>query len=88
MPSKWKPHSVVNPESGEVFTDAGAWDFVASLLENGHPIEEIILDKPPGKKAYVLIVEIKTTSRNLYIKIQLGSGVIWGRSFHYSEYDK
>lgn len=57
MPTHWSPQHVKHPVTGDAFTDPGAWNFVKDLLEAGHPVEVIILDKPPGKKGYVLKCE-------------------------------
>src|SRR6267143_6568637 len=48
---------VVDPHDADqqVFTEAGAWEFIAELLEAGHPIQEIELDNPAGKRGYVLV---------------------------------
>jgi hypothetical protein len=76
-PIKWQPKTIIDPRTGDYFTDQGAKDYVADLLESGHPLEEIILKKPPGKKAYVM-----KTENGIYIKIEMGNGILWGRSFH------
>lgn len=83
-PSKWWFGNVTDPRSGNYFTYIGAWDFIAEKLEEEDTsIEEITLDKPPGKKAYVLHVD--TTHGEIYIKVHFGHGnTIVGRSFHYS----
>ncbi|MGE6758040.1 hypothetical protein ACQKGO_08530 [Corallococcus interemptor] len=83
MPCKWHPLTVTCPESGELFTEAGAWEFIISLLETGVAIEEIVLRKPPGKTGYVLQFTPQGGQR-IYIKLQLGAGTVIGRSFHYS----
>jgi hypothetical protein len=85
-PKKWCFGEVVDPRSRKYFTPAGAWDFIAEQLEErGTTITEVILEKPPGKKGYVL----KTPTRDgiMYVKIQFGVGgnIVLGRSFHYSE---
>ena len=87
-PRDWRPHSVVNPndEDLQVFTETGAWEFVAELLDCGHPIETIDLDHPRGKKGYVLLANGGEGRPQIYIKLQLGSGRVLGRSFHYSEH--
>ncbi|HYT89811.1 MAG TPA: hypothetical protein VEL76_13970 [Gemmataceae bacterium] len=82
-PSKWRPHEVICPATGEPFTEAGAWEYIADLLDGGHPLEEVPQEQPPGKMAYVMQVLISTET--LYIKVRLGAGCILGRSFHYSE---
>ena len=83
-PRDWRPTEVVNPATGEPFTAWGAWEFIAELLERGHPLEEVILENPPGKRAYVMRVDLQPDLLQLYIKVQLGSGAIIGRSFHLS----
>jgi hypothetical protein len=75
---------VVNPESGLPFGDIGAWHYIADLAENGCEIEEITLDQPAGEKALVMNVKLGSGSPDLYIKVQLKRGCIFGRSFHYS----
>jgi len=66
------------------FTEAGAWEFVAEAIEAGHAMEELTLDKPPGATAYVLIIAQPSDVPPIYVKLQLGSGCVIGRSFHYS----
>jgi len=84
-PTKWWIDEVTDPRSGQPFTYPGAWDFIAERLEErGTTIEEIPLDKPQGKKAYVL--RERTKHEVIYIKVHFGSGkedIIMGRSFHY-----
>jgi len=84
MPSKWHPEQVLDPRSNQCFTENGAWEFVTELLENGHGVEEIVLQDPAGKMGYVMKVAIGAGRPPLYVKLQLGSGVVIGRSFHYS----
>ena len=83
QPTQWQPYRTIHPETKEVFTEDGAWQFVADLLEAGHPLTEVVLEKPPGKKGYVMKVPVNGR-RPIYIKLQLGSGVVFGRSFHHS----
>ena len=66
-----------------LFTEDGAWQFVADLLDAGQPLTEVALEKPPGKKGYVMKIPVKGW-RPIYIKLQLGSGQVFGRSFHHS----
>ena len=75
------------PEGGffPYFTEAAAWELIADMLERGHNVEEIELRKPPGAKGYVMKIELAPDSPMLYVKLQLRSGQIVGRSFHYSE---
>ena len=84
-PSDWRPTQVRNPDAeGFCFTDISAWHFIAALLEDGHPLEEIMLYQPPGARGYVMYVELEPGRPKLYIKLELRSGKIIGRSFHYS----
>ncbi len=86
-PTDWRPGQVRNPDGmlDGYFTDAAAWEFIAAKLEDGHPVDIVELNKPAGAKGYVMKVDIEPGSPQLYIKLQLGSGKIIGRSFHYSE---
>ncbi len=68
-------------QAGQVFTEEGAWQFVVMLLESGHPVEEITLAMPPGKKGYVLKYP-RIGLPDIYIKLQIVSGAVRGRSFH------
>lgn len=86
-PNDWRPTQVTNPLSGMPFTPNGAWQFIEEKLEEGHPFEEVALNKPPGKKGYVMKIDLGTNQRMLYVKLQIGSMRVIGRSFHYSESD-
>jgi len=67
------------------FTDREAWNFIADLLDEGCPWQEVTLDKPPGCKAYEIIVGMPGSKTKLYIKIHLLGDCIYGRSFHLSD---
>jgi hypothetical protein len=84
-PCDWRPQQVRDPRSGVYFTEIGAWEFVVELITNGHPIEVVILQRPTGKKGYVLIAESCNESLEIYMKLQLGSGFVYDRSFHPSD---
>lgn len=86
FPTEWQPRAVVDPRStsGEVFTDDSAWEFISELLSSGYPIKEIDLKHPPGKKGYEMVVSGANGKRDIYIKLQLRSGEVHGRSFHES----
>ena len=66
------------------FTEAGAWLFIEAKLEYGQCLEEVELEKPPGRKGYVMKIHLEDGKPELYVKLQLASGKIIGRSFHYS----
>ena len=88
-PTDWRPGQVRNPHGllDTHFTDEAAWELIASRLEDDHPVEVMELRKPAGATGYVMKVEIEPGQPRLYVKLQLGSGKIIGRSFHYSERD-
>ena len=88
-PIDWSPGQVRNPDGllDTHFTDAAAWELIASRLEDGHPVEVVELRKPAGTTGYVMMIDIEPGQPHLYVKLQLGSGTIIGRSFHYSERD-
>ena len=88
-PTDWRPQQVENPNSEfeKYFTDSAAWEFIADKLEEGHRVETVELRKPPGAKGYVMKFDLGV-GNDLYVKLQLGSGVIIGRSFHYSTHKK
>lgn len=89
-PTDWQPKQVRNPEGmlDSHYTDAAAWDLIASRLEAGHDVETVELRKPEGKRGYVMKIALEMEQPLLYVKLQLGSGKIIGRSFHYSESDQ
>ena len=86
-PTDWRPRQVRNPAGvlDTHFTDAAAWELIASKLEQGHPVDTIELRHPPGRTGYVMKVAIEPGQPQLYVKLQLRSGKIIGRSFHYSD---
>ena len=88
-PIDWRPNQVKNPKGilDTHFTDASAWEFIATMIETGHTIEEVKLRKPSGATGYVMKISLEPEQAQLYVKLQLGSGKIIGRSFHYSEYN-
>lgn len=86
-PTKWQPQTVLNPEGvlDRYFTDATAWELIASRLDDGHPVETVALRLPPGTTGYVMKIDVSPGAPSVYVKLQLGAGTIIGRSFHYSE---
>lgn len=82
-PTHWEPASVRRPDTGEAFTPDGAWTFVADLLERGIAVDTIVLDKPPGRTGYVVLCD-GWVGEKIYIKLELCSGIVVGRSFHVS----
>ncbi len=88
-PTNWRPGEVPNPEGALLpyFDDRAAWELIASRLESGHEVETVLLDEPPGRKGYVMKIDLDPGRPRLCVKLQLGSGVVVGRSFHESERD-
>jgi hypothetical protein len=78
---------MVDPRDADqqVFTEPGAWEFIAEQLESDRELQVIALDNPAGKTGYVLVVNGGPNRPEIYIKVQLGAGKVIGRSFHYSE---
>ena len=70
------------------FTDSGAWDLIASRLEDGHEVDVITLDIPRGATGYVMKIDLEPSVPRLYVKLQLHAGRIFGRSFHYSIHEQ
>ena len=83
-PHRWQPTQTTNPRTQQVFTEDAAWEFVAEAIEGGAPIEEMALDKPPGKTGYVLKLPGSNGS-TIYVKLQLLGNCVRGRSFHPSD---
>jgi hypothetical protein len=46
QPCRWFPYEVLHPESGLPFTEVGAWNFIADLIESGHHLEAIVMAGP------------------------------------------
>ena len=82
-PTHREPTDLRRPDTGEAFTPDGAWTFVADLLVQGVAVETIMLDKPPGRTGYVVLCD-GWAGQKIYIKLELGSGMVIGRSFHAS----
>ncbi len=89
-PTEWRPQTVRNPfaELDDYFTWAAAREFIASKLDSGHEVKSIELQNPGRATGYVLHIELESGRRPLYVKLQLGSGKIIGRSFHDSSSGK
>ena len=84
-PTVWQPDQVRNPHGvlDQYFNDENAWELVVQKLEERHPVEEVELRRPAGKKGYVMKIQLEPDQPLLYVKLQIGSGKIFGRSFHY-----
>jgi hypothetical protein len=82
-PTKWHPTSLLHPEGGEPFTVDNCWAFIAAAIGAGTPVEAIELRKPQGKRGYVMKLQ-GHGGVVIYVKLQLLSDVVLGRSFHQS----
>ncbi len=83
-PCEWRPTTVLNPRTGMCFSPLEAWHFVEEQLQAGCAIQEVELEKPPGRKAYVLQIELERGKPQVYVKLEPCGDKIFGRSFHYS----
>ena len=84
-PTDWRPTSVRNPQGDfdEYFTDASAWELIATQLKKKCEVYSIALERQSGNFAYLLEIDLGGDEPPVYVKIQLGSGTVIGRSFHY-----
>jgi len=69
------------------FTDADAFEAIADAFENDAlEIRIVTLRIPPGRTAYEILIPQPSGRAPIYAKVQLGSGQVLARSFHYSDY--
>lgn len=87
-PTDWRPTEVRNAHGvlDTHFTDSTAWELIAARLEQGEEVSVIELRQPKGATGYVMLIDLGSDVPELYVKLQLGAGKIFGRSFHYSDY--
>jgi hypothetical protein len=84
MPCKWRHYEVADPRSGALFTEPGSWDYVQEQLIGECPIWPVDLVKPLGRIGYQLDLPGAFGHPQIYVKLQLGAGEVFGRSFHYT----
>jgi hypothetical protein len=90
LPCEWVPRTIPNPADGnQPFTEAGAWELIADLLETPEQeVQTITLERPPGVTGYVMKYPLPGFG-TLYIKVHFGNGpTILCRSFHCSDYSR
>ena len=60
-PTDWRPQQVRNPQGviEMYFNNTSAWELIAEELKAGCPVEEVGLNKPPGAKGYVLLIDLE-----------------------------
>jgi hypothetical protein len=69
------------------FTDGDAFEAIADAFESKTTeIKVVSLRIPPGKTAYEILIPQPDGRAPIYAKVQLGSGQVLARSFHYSDY--
>lgn len=79
-PTKWHPDQAYDPKTNEPYTRDAAWERVRAELV-GCDLKTLIMKRPPGKTGYWFqFHDAKGTK--IYVKLQLGSGFVLGRSFH------
>lgn len=84
--NRWEPNTVRHPELHSIFTDAGAWDFIADCLESGENFQSIPpTDAFQDYAIYMLHLPI-FGERRIYMKLACRQGLdmVIGVSFHYS----
>lgn len=81
MPTDWAPWEAYDPTTEAPYTPAAAWDRVVEELRTGCTVQMKTLEKPPGKTGYVFkFADARGTM--IYVKLQIVSGKVVGRSFH------
>jgi hypothetical protein len=83
-PTTWHPTGIADPRSMSAFTEAGAWEWVIEHVSSGVTLYPMILDKPPGRKAYYFEAPAAFPPSMIYVKLQICGDHIRGRSFHLS----
>ncbi|RYG99857.1 MAG: hypothetical protein EON58_02470 [Alphaproteobacteria bacterium] len=84
-PSPWHPTAITNPVTRTVFTEVGAWEWIAELLEAGIDVWATKMDKPPGIIGWYFTAPSAYPPGEIYVKFHRCGNQLRGRSFHYSE---
>jgi hypothetical protein len=73
-----------DPLLNVVLTPARGWDLLIEALEDGIPIDTIVLDVPPEKQGHVVVFNVGDQA--VYVKLEIGDGdrQIFLRSYHLS----
>ncbi len=87
--ARWEPGNVNNPQDrylGGKFTEETAWSLIFEKLRDGHAVETMVLDHPPGATGYVMKIRVDANLPRVYVKLELPKNrrKVLGRSFHYS----
>ncbi len=87
LPCDWHPMTVHNERTGMPYTEAEAFEAIADALDDLRiEVTVVTLRIPPGRTAYELLIPQSKGCAPIYAKVQLGSGQVLARSFHYSDY--
>ena len=79
--------TVHNERTGMPYTEAEAFEAIADAMENRLiDVAAVTLRIPPGRLAYEMLIPQSPGCAPIYAKVQLGSGQVLARSFHYSDY--
>lgn len=79
--------TVHNERTGMPYTEAEAFEALACAFEDpAIEVSAVTLRVPPGKIAYVVLIPQSSGRPPIYGKVQLGSGQVLARSFHYSDF--
>lgn len=81
IPTFWNIGEVYDPRTKEPYTRDGAWARIVEELNADCPLEAVDLDHPPGKKGYAFKFK-DGREQPIYVKLQIMSGEVRGRSFH------
>ena len=84
--NRWKPYSVRHPQTDMVFTDAGAWEYIADMIQEGSRLTCLPPTVQMPDHAYYLI-EGRAEGRRIYMKVAIRPPLrkIIGLSFHYED---
>jgi len=84
--NRWMPYSVRHPQTGMIFTDAGAWEYISDSIEGGSSLTCLPPTSQLPDHAYYLI-EGRSDGRGIYMKVAIRPPLrkIIGLSFHYED---
>ena len=81
QPTEWRPTDAIDPTTKAPCTSSAAWSLVEQYVRGNGPIIPVLLKKPPGRTGYTFHLRDGDGNR-IYVKLQIGSGKVFGRSFH------
>lgn len=88
-PCDWHPGTVLNLRTGLPYSDPEAFEAIGfALAEPSIEVLVVTLRVPPNRDGYELLIPQGSGRPPIYIKVQLGPGIVLGRSFHYSDFSR